>query len=226
MTVNIDLVSSEFLEREKKYYAADGSLAAFLELGRVHSGEYVIGSGLDVYWEHPDFPLPTIRHRYNESRGELTVKTKVGGSNTIRNEANLLLKGPSLREVERLLELQGYRRALQIGKTSHIFYLPEVVLSWYAVTDIAGTLMTTPKDRPARFVEIELREDIDWGKVAKKYHNLLERDTNTALVDHFCREKLYSWTKELGKAGILEYGSIKESLWEMFGEHNSPAIIT
>lgn len=223
--------SAEFKEVEIKHYANPSSLDRFDKLCRDLGGEYLLGAGADCYWAHTEYPnLPFIRHRYSESNGELTVKTKVSEADTVvRNEVNLTLPGASLREVEKLLELQGYRRVLEIAKLSHVYFLEDVVLSWYTTMDLTGRVLVTPQDGlPARFVEIELREDINWVERHEKYeygkkcvYQGLKRLTGSYNTpDEFCRMVLQQWADKLLAEGIfnpVHQDRIPESIWDMFG---------
>lgn len=155
--------SAEFLEREVKMVAVPNSLKRARSLARWLNGKEITGCGIDCYWKHTYEDLPVVRHRYNDGVGQLTIKAQRDG-NLVREEVNLELASASLREVTKLLQMQGYAPVLEIAKVSHNWITDLVVLSWYSVMDTEGTMLYTPEGVPCRFFEIELREDIDWSK--------------------------------------------------------------
>jgi len=204
----MDLISANFREMEVKYYNANfinpNAVNEFLALYK-DQGVYVLGAGIDKYYTNTSHPnLPAIRHRYNETRGELTVKKKVEG-NFVREEVNLLLAKSSLAEVEKMMQMLEYSTALEISKLSHIFFLPETVISWYTVCDLQGNILFC-KDtgRKASFIEVEAREDIDWM-------TKLEHDADIV------SRAIHKEVSKLTTAGLLLEREEK-SLWELFGE--------
>ena len=141
-----------------------------------------------------------MRHRYNDGVGQLTIKKQVDGGNAVREEVNLELASASLREVTKLLEMQGYKRHLEIAKVSHNWVTDDAVLSWYSVMDLEGSLLHTPEGMPCKFFEIELREDIDWSK---------RSDAEIRI------KKYLMYLETRGIAKIIE----PRSLWQLLGEN-------
>jgi adenylate cyclase class IV len=222
--------SQEFKERELKYRAAPRSLEAFTALGQRLKGKFMLGAGADCYWSQPGMPdLPPVRHRYSQGHGELTIKKQViEGSNIHRHEINLRLEDSQLREMEQMLPLMGYKPALRISKVAHIFYCPFVVLSWYSVLGMDGAMMHMEDGTPAQFVEIELREDLDWSTIASDWRQWsdctpashpLSMDFLEQLftTDDFCGLVLCRWAAFLLAEGIVVHPPLPSSLWEMFG---------
>jgi len=157
------MVSAEFLEREVKMCALPGSLPRAQELAARLKGREVTGCGVDCYWLHElHHDLPVVRHRFNDGTGQLTIKAQRDG-NLVREEVNLDLASASLREVTKLLQMQGYRPHLEIAKVSHNWFFEDAVISWYSVMDLEGNLEFSPEGVPCKFLEVELREDIDWS---------------------------------------------------------------
>jgi adenylate cyclase class IV len=191
--------SVEFLEREVKLYAAQDSLPGVRALAIKLGGREVTGCGVDCYWKHSFAGLPVVRHRYNDGVGQLTIKAQRNG-NLVREEVNLELASSSLREVTKLLEMQGYRPHLEIAKVSHNWFFNDVVLSWYSVMDLEGNLLLTPEGRPCKFLEVELREDRDWGKDAAHADQMLS-----------------VWVETLSRRGFSA-GQESRSLWQLLGE--------
>lgn len=229
--------SAEFLEREVKFVANKSSLPAFKLIGESQPSEYIMGAGTDVYYKHPVYPgLPVVRHRFSGNDSELTIKAQVDG-NLVRQEVNLGLGKGSFAEVGKLLELQGYKPALEISKISHIFFLPYVVLSWYSVFDSHGVPLKVPKKyakgRSAQFVEIELREDYDWNREFEHYKNrkndrfkgksvswlVGDKQLNRPIAEteSYCKAILEAWANLLKESDVLGI-NIPDSLWQMYGE--------
>lgn len=220
----MNLSSAEFKERELKFRASPESLEAFMRLGESMGGRYVLGAGADVYWTNPQMPLAApVRHRYSQGYGELTVKSQVQeGSNVSRHEVNVRLDDAQLREIEAMLPMMGYVPALKISKVSHIFYTDYLVLSWYSVMGMDGRMLAMSDGSPAQFVEIELREDLDWRTIGSRDTSKVvpegtDRNKIFIQVEDFCHWVLDTWGAHLTQLSIVQQPAIKESLWEMFG---------
>ena len=224
--------SAEWLERELKVVTYADSLPAYHQFCRAEKGKYVLGAGTDRYFKHPVFDLPVVRHRFSGDFSELTVKTPVHGhGNAVRQEVNLRLEGTA-DEVEKLLQLQGYGIAIEISKISHIYYLPHVVLSYYTVMTPAGEPLRVPDMEmvPARFIEVELREDLDWTAEYRLFaasHKQAWRCGDRAIpisrgcrhAEDFCYEVMRGWLTVLSEAGVrFKPVPLEASLWQMFGE--------
>lgn len=192
--------SAEFLEREIKLMALPNSLRVAQSLAISMGGREITGCGVDCYWAHSMHPdMPVVRHRYNDGVGQLTIKKQVEGGNSVREEVNLELASASLREVTKLLEMQGYERSLEIAKVSHNWVTDDAVLSWYSVMDLEGSLLHTPEGMPCKFFEVELREDIDWS---------LGRDPESVL------EYYLDLLRDYKIARVIE----PRSLWQLLGD--------
>lgn len=234
---------SDFKERELKVLTFRESLDNFHKYCRRLRGRYVHGAGTDRYYQHPEFrdELPVVRHRFSDTYSELTVKTATGLGNSCRNEVNLRLESGT-REVEALLRLQGYDVALEISKISHIYYTPWVVFSFYAVMDPAGEVYhfydPSYTDIPvgARFIEVELSEDVDWEAVwqdALRWedtHNsyrgtfmfdLISVVRSTPLIadrETFCYGLLELLLTDMRANGVAFVKKpITKSLWDLYG---------
>jgi hypothetical protein len=96
--------------------------------------------------------------------------------------------------------MQGYRPHLEIAKVSHNWFFNDVVLSWYSVMDLEGNLLLTPEGRPCKFLEVELREDRNWGKDAAHADQMLS-----------------VWVETLSRRGFSA-GQESRSLWQLLGE--------
>lgn len=224
--------SAEWLEREVKVLSAAAALPAYHKFCKDLGGQYVHGAGTDRYFKHPVFDLPVVRHRFSDTYSELTVKSQVDG-NLVRQEVNLRLDG-SEADVEKLLQLQGYEIVLEISKISHIYYLPHVVLSYYAVMTPAGELLSIPSEcgdlrtAPARFIEVELREDINWvAEFQRSFKDpyckwVLEGVVGKVFpknAEVFCQDILRAYLRKLVVAGVeISSEPLEKSLWQMFGE--------
>jgi predicted adenylyl cyclase CyaB len=196
----MDLNSVELREREVKFTVSSDiemSLRRFDELGASGKGSYQMGSGVDIYYRNADGD--TIRHRFSSHFGELTTKKKIHG-NEVRKEINIRLKNPSPTEVKEMFEMLNFVEVMNISKISHIYYLASVVLAWYTVLDKFGNTL-------GRFVEVELREDIDWRTIAK---------TQGSDTEDYCHEILTAWRVKLEGLRIVDK-QIKKSLYELFG---------
>lgn len=144
----------------------------------------------DVYYSNEAGEF--IRWRYNDNRGELTIKRKTTHlNNNTRQEVNLKAVGNDTAAVEKFCELLGYKKDFQIYKVCWIAWVERVVLVYYIVYD---------KDmkESARYVEIEANEDLQWPSEEEAWNEV------------FKYEKLFE------PLGINPKKRLKKSIYETF----------
>lgn len=179
-------------------------------------------SDVGVYYQHPS--LPVVSHYIHESGSILSL-----------DEHDLQLKTTSFIDVEGFLGSQGYTQALALCAYSFEYVLPYVILRWVGVSDLAGQPLSY-LGSPAKLIEIELDEDVDWEDLYRTHSENITRSASTfrkhpsnpfwvggeVLPDiiagdfeWFKANILCGWEKTLRKLGVLDL-RIQSSLWNMF----------
>lgn len=180
-----------YREIETKYDASNIKMSDFLKIVEsLPIRKKLMVSSYDEYFTDKDGNF--VRYRYNNSRGQLTIKRKLAKhSNTERVEVNLPTDGDNARTVSAFLELLGYAPNFGIYKTCNIFWTGKVNLVYYVVYD-----MELKEQR--RFIEIEADEDLDWNS------------------EHEAWDEIVKYEKLLEPLGITPQHRLRKSLFEIF----------
>lgn len=181
-----------FKEIEFKYDASNISMNDFVE--RVEK-ELSISKKMLVS-SHDDYFVDSIgnfiRYRYTDNRGELTIKRKLNcNNNNERIEINVPTAGDNFKTVSAFVDLLGYKHNFGIYKTCKIFWVDNVVLSYYVVYD-------KEMREKRRFIEIEANEEVQWKDEAEAWAEI---------------EKYEQFLEPLN---ITPKNRLKKSLFEMF----------
>jgi adenylate cyclase class IV len=181
------------LEIEQKYNARTITPNKFKESCNGKNPITVITvSGYDTFYSHPTDDKSFFRYRERDSEWELTFKRQLyNGDSVVRIEHNLRLNKSASNYGYDFCRDMGYEYNFTIFKTAFIYEYLVYIACYYIVYD-------TNLVELGRFIEIELKENVDWKS---------ESDARAALNNI---EKGY---KELG---INSLNRVKDSLFELF----------
>jgi adenylate cyclase class IV len=162
-----------YKEIEFKYDAKQVSIDSFKQLVESFNPKkkMLVSSYDDYFVDQKD---NYIRYRFHDDWGELTIKRKLNEkNNNERIEVNLPTSGNNLKSVSEFASLLGYSHNFGIFKTCYIYWLDNIVLSYYVVFD-------KELNEKRRFIEIEADENHNWTSEQEallqvsKYEELLE----------------------------------------------------
>jgi adenylate cyclase class IV len=180
-----------FKEIESKYDACGISMQSFVDLieSMAPKKKYMVSSYDDYYIDQSN---NFIRYRYNDAKGELTIKRKLNANNNLeRVEVNLPTPGDNVANVTAFVNLLGYEYNFGIYKTCKIYWVENVVAVYYVVYD-------KEMKELRRFIEIEADEEHNWES---------EQQAINAISD---------FEKKLAPLGLKSRNRLKKSLFEMF----------
>jgi adenylate cyclase class IV len=180
-----------FKEIESKYDACDISMQSFIDLIEAMSPQKrLMVSSYDDYFI--DSSNNFIRYRYNDARGELTIKRKLNANNNIeRLEVNLPTPGDNVSNVSAFVNLLGYEYNFGIYKTCKIYWVDNVVVVYYVVYD-------KEMKELRRFIEIEADEHHNWPSEQEAI------------------DKITDFERKLAPLGLKSRNRLKKSLFEIF----------
>lgn len=130
--------------------------------------KYLLISGWDSFYSNTDLPTSFYRHRINTLENQLTFKKKISlDNNFIREEHNIDLPlSVSDQKVSDLCGVHGYKYNISIFKNCFIYNYEYYTLVFYIVYDLNLNELD-------RFIEIEMKEDYDWGSEEEAYSSLI-----------------------------------------------------
>lgn len=184
----------KFKEIETKYNAEDMPYSVFEEFCQSRNPDhFILASGYDHFYDKKGDSTSFFRHRMGSDMNQLTFKKKTEAKNNfVRDEFNCDVS-MTRDEVKAFVGALGYEYNTSIFKTCFVFSYDFYVLSYY----ICYSLDMKEMDR---FVEIEMREDKDFGSDEDAWTHLLVLE-------------------KLGKEiGLNPKGRIKRSLFEIYRE--------
>lgn len=184
----------KFKEIETKYSAEEISYNDFKKFCNNRKPvKYILASGYDHFYEKKNEADSFCRHRVGSDMNQLTFKRKtLDANNFVRTEHNLdLEQATSIEQVEALCAEFGYQYNTSIFKTCFVYFYDWYVLSYYMCYDVH-------MKEVGRFVEIEMKEDHDFGSEDAAWNSLL-------VIEKFCKE-----------IGISPKSRIKRSLFEIY----------
>jgi adenylate cyclase class IV len=184
----------KFKEIETKYSAEEISYRDFKQFCQSRKPKnFVLASGYDHFYEKKNDPGSFCRHRVGPDMNQLTFKRKtVDSSNFVRTEHNLNLSpDTSTHQVEALCAEFDYQYNTSIFKTCFVYFYDWYVLSYYLCYDVH-------MKEVGRFVEIEMKEDHDFGSEENAWSSLL-------IIEKLCKE-----------IGLNPKSRIKRSLFEIY----------
>ena len=181
-----------FKEIETKYNAESISYDTFAKFCLEREPEkFILASGYDHFFSNPKELESFFRHRVGSDISQLTFKRKtIERNNFVRHEYNLDTT-MSEDEVKAYVGAFGYEYNTSIFKTCFVYKYSYFILSYYICYDIHMKEL-------GRFVEIEMREDFDFGSEDKAWSALL-------VLEKLCKD-----------IGINPKARIKRSLYEMY----------
>jgi len=147
----------KFREVEVKFDASEISLKDFTYLveSKFKVKKHLLVSSYDEYFI--DASDNFLRYRHRDDRGELTIKRKLTeGNNNKRIEVNIPTDGNALEAVSQFASLLGYKHNFSVYKTCKVFWVDNMVVSYYVVYD-------NEWKEQRRFIEIEADEEIEWS---------------------------------------------------------------
>lgn len=190
-------------EIEFKYRADGIPFSKFREFCSGLKGvvELITPSGTDVFFAKAGDNTTFFRHRRSGLASELTLKKKTTESdNFVRNEYNIDINPEhSENYIGHMLKELGYDREFLLHKNSCVYVGDWFLLSYYICYD-------DDMGEVGRFIELELREDVDYPTIEAAWDNLL-------ILEKLCRP-----------LGITPLGRIKQSLFEMFRPSKQEAV--
>lgn len=155
--------------------------------------KFIIISGYDHFYAKADDPKSFYRHRVNTNENQLTFKRKTSPDNNyVRVEHNIDLPLSVTEEkIGDLCAISGYEYNFSLFKNCFIYNFDYYTLVYYICYDISMREM-------GRFIEIEMKEDYDWGNEEEAYGELLALET-------LCK-----------KIGTVKESRVADSLFEMY----------
>ncbi len=179
-------------EIEQKYNASNISPEHFKEFCLSKKPIRMIDiAGYDTFFSHPTDPNSFFRYRETDMEAELTFKRKTQDNNVIRTEYNLPLAYSLADKGAAFCKDMGYEFNTTIFKFAFVFEYEMHILCYYTVYDLDLVEL-------GRFIEIELKEHINW-----------ESDANAL-------NALDSLEKGCQSLGLTPLNRVSPSLFEMF----------
>lgn len=185
----------KFTECEYKYRADNVALTKFHEFCKnKNPDKYVLASGFDHFYSNPKDTTAFCRHRTGADTNQLTFKRKLNDKNNfVRTEHNIdLSPGMKDEQIAAFCGEFGYKHSRSIYKDAFIYNYEYCTYVYYICYDLDMKEL-------GRFLEIELREDLDWKNQETAIQNL------DAIAELFSKE-----------LGVTPQMRLKKSLYEMF----------
>ncbi len=179
-------------EVEMKYNADNISPQRFKEfcISRKPHRELTV-SGFDYFYSNSKDTESFFRYRETDMEAELTFKRKLHSNNVVRTEYNLPLCSGLNDKGEAFCNDMGYEYNTGVFKVAFIYQYDMHILCYYIVYNLELVEL-------GRFIEIELKEHIDWESESS------------------ARRALDSIEKGCHSLGLTPLNRVSMSLFEMF----------
>lgn len=184
-----------FKEIEFKYDANCISLTDFSNvLEKMNPSKNIYVSSYDDYYTNAEGHF--IRYRYNNESQELTIKRKLKNNDNVeRTEVNLPIKLDNMdnkNSIKMFIELLGYKQNFSIYKVCKIYWINNVVISYYIVYNNNMIELN-------RFIEIEANEHCNFNNEEDAFNIIKKYEDKLKELGIYCKKRLKRSLFELYK---------------------------